>query len=112
MSAFELSHRGLWCLATALYLLFRSPRLLMARDIPIGLAERKKPRQAGCLLGLLRGAVQSNLQKCLLHYAGRHGRTQLLSASSARAVISSTLPVPLMARYLGACDGSLLAQLL
>ena len=36
---------------------------------------------------------------------------QLDSASNARAVISSTVPVPLMARYLGALTGSALAQL-
>ena len=35
---------------------------------------------------------------------------QLASASKARAVISSTLPVPLMARYLGAVSGSAFAQ--
>ena len=39
-------------------------------------------------------------------------RDQWLSASNARAVISSTVPVPLMARYLGACVGSCCAQLL
>ena len=36
---------------------------------------------------------------------------QLLRADSARSVISSTLPVPWMARYLGAAAGSALAQL-
>ncbi|BEP91925.1 hypothetical protein GmRootA79_03090 [Acidovorax sp. A79] len=43
---------------------------------------------------------------------GRDPRAQLASAWSARAVISSTLPVPLMARYLGAASGSAWAQLL
>jgi hypothetical protein len=36
---------------------------------------------------------------------------QFDKACSARAVMSSTLPVPLMARYLGAAPGSCLAQL-
>jgi hypothetical protein len=36
---------------------------------------------------------------------------QLASAANARAVMSSTLPVPLMARYFGAAAGSALAQL-
>lgn len=36
---------------------------------------------------------------------------QPCSAASARAVISLTLPVPLMARYFGAAEGSVLAHL-
>jgi hypothetical protein len=39
-------------------------------------------------------------------------RNQLDKASNARAVMSSTEPVPLIARYFGAAAGSALAQLL
>lgn len=42
--------------------------------------------------------------------AGPQRRGQLVRASKARAVMSSTEPVPLMARYLGAVAGSALAQ--
>ena len=45
----------------------------------------------------------------LFQWRGR--RPQLASAANARAVMSSTLPVPLMARYFGAAAGSALAQL-
>ena len=38
------------------------------------------------------------------------GGHQLASASSARAVMSSTLPEPLILRYLGAAAGSLVAH--
>jgi hypothetical protein len=42
--------------------------------------------------------------------SGRTGAGQLDRAARARAVISSTVPMPLMARYLGALTGSALAQ--
>lgn len=79
----------------------------------IGLAECKKPRQAGCLPGLLRGEVRAMLRRSTC-YITPDGNEKLSCSTLERAgaVISSTLPVPLMARCLGASDGSLLAQLL
>jgi hypothetical protein len=53
----------------------------------------KKPRSAG------------------LFHERRLKGNQSASAAKARAVMSSTLPVPLMARYLGAAAVSALAQL-
>lgn len=60
------------------------------------------------------GAVRRPLMKCGLSVrgvvAGRRSMLQEAKAAKARAVISSTLPVPLMERYFGAAAGSTLAH--
>ena len=92
--------------ALALWLfLTRSGRL--SRPPRGGAAHEKSDALVQCVA--LMGLDRPTCVRRILALGSLH---QLASACSARAVISSTLPVPLMTRYLGATAGSALAQLL